>query len=500
MSVLDKLGLPQAGTVAVVDTQWGDTGKGKMVDLLAAWADIIARGTGGANAGHTVVVGDNTYTLHLIPSGILRDKDGVINIIGNGVAVDPRIVIEELDLLASLDLTTDNLLIARNAHLVLPQHLVMDRVAEVLAAGDKIGTTGRGIGPLYTDHAARTGLMVMDMLNPALFREKLVHNLAPKLRFLRQLDASVLKELLHHEHLESGRFWDEKDLLNVDAVVEAYEEFAIRLRPHIADTDTLLRESLGKKKVLLEGAQGVLLSVDHGFRPYVTSSDASIAGLAKGVGIHEGDIDRTLSIVKAFYMTRVGEGAFPTELGGALSAKWCGNSTTTKTVELERYPEANVNSADDLEQGIGMRLAGAEYGATTARPRRTGWLDLPLLRYAMMYSSKELILTKLDVLDECKSIKICTTYTYTGPDYDLGDRVLKSGDTLSVAIADEFILGHCEPVYAEFPGWVSETGSLRTATDLPKEMEAMITFLEEETGAKVVIASIGSDRAATMVL
>ena len=500
MEILKKLHLPESGTVAIVDAQWGDTGKGKMVDLFAEWADIIARGTGGANAGHTVVVGNDSYTLHLIPSGILRDKEGVINIIGNGVAVDPRIVLEEIDLLASLGCTTDNLKIARNAHLVLPQHLVLDRIAEALAGGGKIGTTGRGIGPLYTDHVARRGLQVSDMLNPAIMKAKLERNLTDKVAYLKTLERGVVKAVLDHEHLESGHYWSESEVLDVDAIIERYGEYARKLRPHIADTDTLLRDALGKKKILLEGAQGVLLSVDHGFRPYVTSSDASVAGLAKGVGIHEEDIDRTLSIVKAFYMTRVGEGGFPTELGGTRSAEACGAPGASREKELAEYPEANVNSTDEYEQGIGIRLAGGEYGATTARPRRTGWLDLPLLRYAMRYSSKEFILTKLDVLDAAREIKICTHYTYEGPEYDLGDQTLKTGDVLEVAIADEAILAHCKPAYQTFPGWQIETGGLKDASELPAEMRTIIDFVEKETGGSVVIASVGSDRTATMVL
>lgn len=487
-------------TLAVVCTQWGDTGKGKFVDYFASWADIIARGTGGANAGHTIKLGEDEHIFHLIPSGILHDGAGKVNIIGQGVAFDPRIVVDELNILDDAGYSYDNLYFSHNAHLVLPQHLVMDRVKEGTDGETKIGTTGRGIGPVYTDHYARIGLKLNDILNPSVFRKKLERNLRDKVKLLKLADPALVKEVMYHPDLLHGKYYDPEKIFNIEAIMRQYSEYALRLKDKIGDTERYLRYYLGKKNILLEGAQGNLLSVDGGTYPFVTSSDPSVRGLAKGVGIFDTDIDLTLGIVKAFYMTRVGEGPFPTEIGGKLSEEWCGTGNVNRSLELEMYWNATVNDTDPMRQSVAVRLAGGEYGATTGRPRRVGWLDLPLLRYSMGLTGKDVILTKLDVLDDADTIKLCVKYQYRGPDYALGERVLKKGDVIDVAPHYAEILEQCEPVYKEFKGWKMKTSTLRTFEELPQEMRDIIAYIEKETGVNVRVLSLGPDREETVIV
>lgn len=493
----DKL-LSGVNTLAIVCNQWGDTGKGKFVDYFAEWADIIARGTGGANAGHTIRIKDHEYIFHLVPSGILYDKIGKINIIGSGVAFDPNIIAEELEILKKEGLSFDNLLFSRNALLVLPQHLVMDRVKEINTEG-KIGTTGRGIGPVYTDHYARIGLTVNDLLNMKDFKEKLKRNLTDKVKLLKLIDISVIKEIMSHPHIGSGRFFDEKEIFNIDEITNAYVEFAQIFEKNIADTDEFIRNNVGKKKILLEGAQGNLLSVDIGTYPYVTSSDCSVTGLAKGCGLRETHIDLTLGIVKAPYMTRVGEGPFPTELGGLESAKWCGTKGVNKEMEKEKYPNASVNDADEFAQGIGLRVAGFEYGATTKRPRRTGWLDLPLLKYSTKFSGLHTILTKIDVMDKCEKIKICHAYEYEGADYRVGEKTLKKGDIIETAIPDKEVISNCKPLYTEFAGWQTDISQITSYSELPEKLIAILDFIKEKIGIIIDIVSVGPDRDQTII-
>jgi len=313
--------------IAVVCNQWGDSGKGKLVDWLASeWAGYVVRGTGGGNAGHTMMVGDMVHIGHTIPCGILNPA--VMNVVGNGVAVDPRGVCEELEALAGKGIAAKNLRIAYNAKLILPQHLVMDRIKEANAGADKIGTTGRGIGPVYTDHVARQGMAVNDMLNPDIFRKKIVKNLRDKFILLEKADPEVIRKIMQHEHLENGAFYKKDGIFDVDAIVEAYKKYGERLKQFIVDADELVRQAKSQgKRILLEGAQGHMLSIDYGSYPFVTSSDCSIPGLAKGSGLRERDINLVLGVVKAPYITRVGEGPFPTELGGEKSAKWCSSHT-----------------------------------------------------------------------------------------------------------------------------------------------------------------------------
>lgn len=487
-------------TLAVVCTQWGDTGKGKFVDLFAEWADIIARGTGGANAGHTIVIGTRTHVFHLVPSGILRDGDGKANIIGSGVAFDPRVFTEELAILEQEGVSYDRLAIALNAHLVLPQHILMDRLHERSAGDARIGTTGKGIGPAYVDHYARVGLTVNDMLNPDCFAVKLKRNIAEKRRTLEHYDPELIRGIMQHEHLASGAFHQASGFLDADAIIERYCRYGRALRAMIRDTDRMLQNAVGKKSILLEGAQGNLLSVDHGTYPYVTSSDCSVQGLARGVGILERHVDLALGITKAFYMTRVGEGPFPTELGGDESARWCNDPTTTARLETEEFAHASVNSASPFLQGIGIRRAGNEYGATTRRPRRVGWLDLPLLRYSKRYTGPEVVLSKLDVLDQCVTIRVCHCYRYTGPLYTVGQRTLMAGDVLDTAIPDPEVMRHCSPQYREFAGWQCSIGGMKTAEELPRELVRLIEYVAREARINIRMLSVGPERDQTMTI
>jgi len=484
--------------IAVVCNQWGDTGKGKLVDWLASeWAELVVRGTGGGNAGHTMKAGNIFHIGHTVPCGILNPN--VWNIIGNGVAFDPRGVCEELFELDSKKISYDLLRIAHNAKLILPQHLVMDRIKEAAAsAGEKIGTTGRGIGPVYTDHYARVGLIVNDMLNKDVLARKIKRNLKDKLVLLGQYDKKVIRTLMQHEHLEKGIFWDRKNIFDVEEIVERYTEYGKRLEGFIADTDELARNALANgKKILLEGAQGHMLSVDYGSYPYVTSSDCSIEGLSKGAGIHEKDVDLVLGVVKAPYMTRVGEGPFPTELGGTKSAEWC--SKHTRKDEEEKYPNAKVNTQEEFEQGIAVRRAGGEYGATTGRPRRTGWLDLPLLRHAMLTNGPNIALTKLQVFDGIRNIKVCDSYTYNGPDYSLAGRVLRKGDTLAIAPTDVDVLQHCTPNYGRLDGWNEKTENIRDYEKLPTQARDLVEYIERRTGAHAGVLSMGPERSQTII-
>jgi len=490
--------LKNVRTLAIVCNQWGDTGKGKFVDYFSDWAEIIARGTGGANAGHTIRIKDKEYIFHLIPSGILYDKEGKVNIIGSGVAFDPKVVAEELAILKNEGLPFKNLLFSRKAILVLPQHLVIDRAKESKTLG-KIGTTGRGIGPAYTDHYARIGLTLNDLLNPAGFKEKLVRNLEDKIKLLKLIDQNIVKEIMNHELLGSGRFYDEKNIFNVDEIHKAYMEYAKLFKSHIADTDEIVRKAKGVKNILLEGAQGNLLSIDIGTYPYVTSSDCSITGLAKGAGLKETDVDLTLGIVKAPYMTRVGEGPFPTEMGGTKSAEWCGTKGVNKELEKEKFPNASLDDTDEFLQGIAIRRAGGEYGATTKRPRRTGWLDLPLLKYSAQFSGSHTILTKLDVLDECKTIRICHAYKYTGPDYQVGEKLLKKGDVLEMAIPDLEVISNCKPLYTDFPGWMTPITKIDSFENLPAKLHVILNFIKEQAGIQIDVVSVGPERDQTII-
>jgi len=486
--------------IGVVCNQWGDSGKGKVIDWLAAcWADIVIRGTGGGNAGHTMQNEGLVHIGHLIPCGILN-RD-VQNFIGNGVVLDPHGICEELDELSQKGIDTKLLKIAYNTKLILPQHLVMDRIKEAAAsAGERIGTTGKGIGPAYTDHYARIGLTVNDMLNKDVFARKLKRNLKDKITLLEQYDRDIVKKVMEHEHLEKGIFWDRKGIFDSDEIIERYAEYGKRLKPFIADTDALIREALAKgAKILLEGAQGHGLSIDYGTMPYVTSSDCSIPGLAKGAGLSERNVDLVIGVVKAPYKTRVGGGPFVTEMGGKKSAQWCTDYKRTKEIEQAEYPDADVNSEDEFIQGIGIRKAGGEYGATTGRLRRVGWLDLPWLRYAMQTNGNDIVLTKMQVFDGVNRIKICDSYTYNGLAYNLAGKTLSKGDILHTAPTDLDVLQYCEPNYNTLPGWNTRTEDIKSFYKLPKNLKGLVKYIEENTGANIRILSMGPDRSQTIV-
>lgn len=421
--------------LVVVGAQWGDEGKGKIIDLLTERADVVARYQGGHNAGHTVVVGMDEFILHLIPSGILhKDK---LCIIGNGVVVDPSALIEEIDGLSSRGVDVgDRLLISKNAHLIMPYHKELDLASERLKGNKKIGTTGRGIGPAYADKISRCGIRMSDLLDAAGFREKLAARIG---------EVNFLFEKFYHFQL-----------VNQDRVFDEYMAYAERLKRYITDTALVLNDSVRKKKkVLAEGAQGTHLDVDHGTYPFVTSSSPTAGGACTGLGIGPIAITEVMGIVKA-YTTRVGSGPFPTEL-------------TDSTGEL-------------------LRERGREYGATTGRPRRCGWVDTLVIRHAVRVNGfTSIAVTKLDVLDALDEIKICVGYECGGKVYD------EMPSELS-------ILEKCTPKYITMPGWKQTTIGIRKYDELPKKARAYIEKLCRICGVKPAIISTGARRDETIIL
>ncbi len=483
-------------TIAITCLQFGDTGKGKVIDLLSGWADVIVRGTGGANAGHSVCLGDQTFIFHIIPCGILYDEVGKFNIVGSGTAVDPRIFCEEVALLRRQGLSFKHLMLALNAKLTLPTQIVRDRIGEGESCAGRIGTTGRGIGPTYADHALRIGLVVNDLLNPDILAAKVKLNAEFSARILRSYDPETVRTILSHPNLGSGAFYHPGKIFNVDAIVQAYLGYGDVLSQFICDTDLFVQDHVGGSKLLLEGAQGTFLDVDHGTRPFTTSTSCTVDGLAKGAGLNRSNVDLSLGVMKGFYMTRVGEGPFPTELGGNCSADWCRKSSREK--EKADYAGTTVNDTDEFRQGVALRIVGGEYGATTGRPRRTGWLDLPLLRYALRWGSLNVVLTKLDVLDDCEVIKVCTHHNYVGNPYFFGDHRIMTGEQLSTAIPAAEFLEHCKPLYKIFPGWKKSLKGITSFEDLPKELKDILSFVVEETKINPKIISVGPDREETI--
>lgn len=414
--------------VVVVGTQWGDEGKGKIVDVLSEEADVIVRYQGGHNAGHTVVINSEKFILHLIPSGILHK--GKLCIIGNGVVIEPGALLEEIEGLRKRGIEVgDNLLISKNAHLIMPYHILLDTHSEKTTKV-KIGTTGRGIGPAYTHKAQRLGIRVVDLLEPDIFREKLESNLE-EVNF-------ILK----------GRYGLEP--LNFSEIYNTYRAYAERLKHHISDTELVIHRALKEqKKILLEGAQGTLLDLDHGTYPFVTSSNPVAGGACVGAGIGPTKITSVLGVVKA-YTTRVGEGPFPTELKDSLG-------------EL-------------------LRTKGGEFGATTGRPRRCGWLDAVVLKHSVRVNGLTgLVITKLDILDEFDTIKICTSYRYEGRIYE--------------EIPKEYtIFANCEPQFMELKGWRTETTGIKDYNKLPEMARLYLKKIEELLGVPIVLISTGQRR------
>lgn len=413
-------------TVVIVGAQWGDEGKGKIVDFLTQKADVVARYQGGNNAGHTVVIGSEKYVLHLIPSGILHK--GIRCIIGNGVVVDPLALLGEMNTLRSRDIDIDNnLYISRNTHIVMPYHVAIELEQE---KSKKIGTTGRGIGPSYTDKIARQGIRAIDMLRPDLFREKLRANLT--------VYNYLLINLYKAEPLSEGKIFDE------------YMGYAQQLGKFITDTALLINQEIDAgKNILLEGAQGTLLDIDHGTYPYVTSSNTIAGGACTGLGIGPTKINRILGIAKA-YTTRVGEGPFPSEL------------------------------RDELGEAIRQR--GGEFGATTGRPRRCGWIDIIALRYAASVNGLTgIALTKMDILDGMETVKLCVGYQYQGKFYDHFPTDLE-------------VLTNCDPVFEEMEGWKESTIGIKDFNTLPANARKYIRKLEELLKTPIQIISTGQKR------
>jgi adenylosuccinate synthase len=413
-------------TVVIVGAQWGDEGKGKIVDVLTQKADIVARYQGGNNAGHTVVIDSEKYVLHLIPSGILHK--GTKCFIGNGVVIDPPALLEEIDKLRSRHIDIDNnLYISQNAHIIMPYHTAIEREQE---KSKKIGTTGRGIGPSYTDKIARCGIRAIDLLRPSLFKEKLKANL------------SIFNYLLENRYKAVP--------LSEDKIFDEYMDYAKKIGKFIADASLLINQQIAAgKNVLLEGAQGTLLDIDHGTYPYVTSSNTIAGGACTGIGIGPTKIDRVLGIVKA-YTTRVGEGPFPTEL--------------------------------DNDLGESIRQRGGEFGATTGRPRRCGWIDIVGLRYAVSINGLTGIgLTKMDILDGMEKIKLCVGYKYEGHLYE-------------TFTTDLEVLRNCTPVYEEMPGWKESTVGIKVFDQLPAEAKAYIKKIEDLLKTPIQIVSTGQKR------
>ncbi len=423
-------------SVVVVGAQWGDEGKGKVIDLLTEFADIIVRFQGGNNAGHTLVVGGEKFVFHLIPSGILHETKRCI--IGNGLVIDPGVLIEEIDELRKRGYfpNDDQLLISEEAHLIMPYHKKIDVARERLQGRNRIGTTGRGIGPAYEDKVGRCGIRVVDLLDEGVFEKKLESNLVQK-NFL-------LSQFLHEEPCSK------------DEVIEHYMGFRMRMKPFVANTSVFLSDAMNRdEKILFEGAQGCFLDVDHGTYPYVTSSNTVAGNACAGAGVGPTRIDYVLGVSKA-YTTRVGEGPFPTELKDKMGEK--------------------------------IRERGGEYGATTGRPRRCGWFDAVMVNYAVrLNGGNGLVITKLDVLDEVERIKICTGYQH-------------DGQVLKVVPASIEVLKACEPIYEECDGWLCSTRNARKFQDLPEKAQAYIKKLEDFTQTKIVAVSVGSDREETIMI
>jgi len=421
-------------SLCVVGMQWGDEGKGKLIDFLSGQADVVVRYAGGSNAGHTVVVNGQKTVLHLLPSGILHD--GCLCIIGNGVAVDPEELIEEMAVVASRGATVgENLVISDRAHVVMPYHKVFDKVAEEAKGSAKLGTTLRGIGPCYADKASRTGIRMVDLVEPA------------------TLKARLQEALKHVNHTLTCVYGHEP--LAFEPMFEQYAEHGAALRRFVGDGVARLHEALdADSKVLFEGAQGSMLDLDFGTYPFVTSSNSSVCGVCAGSGVPPRRIGNVLGVVKA-YTTRVGAGPFPTELMDAI--------------------------------GQELRESGGEYGATTGRPRRCGWLDTVALHHAIAINGTDfLAVTKLDVLDRQPTIKICTAYEC-------------GGHSRATFPSDLDVLATCEPEYEEVPGWEADTTGAASVGDLPAPARAYLDRMAELLGVPVGIVSVGNERSQTIL-
>jgi adenylosuccinate synthase len=420
--------------IVLVGAQWGDEGKGKATDLLGSVVDYVVKYNGGNNAGHTIVVGDQTYALHLLPSGILTP--GVVPVIGNGVVIDPAVLFTEIDALEKRGIDTSRLVVSANAHLIAPYHRTIDKVAERFLGGARLGTTGRGIGPTYADKMSRVGVRVQDLFDEKILRQKIEGAL--------ELKNHLLVKVYNRR------------AITVDEVAEEFLAYAERLRPMTADTGLLLGRALDEgKTVLLEGGQATLLDVDHGTYPFVTSSNPTAGGACTGSGIPPTRIERVIAVVKA-YTTRVGSGPFPTELTDA--------------------------------DGVKLRTDGAEFGTTTGRPRRCGWYDAVVARFAARVNGvTDFVLTKLDVLTGWERIPVCVAYDVDGVRHD----------EMPMTQTD---FHHATPVYELFEGWDEDISDARTLDDLPKNAQQYIKALEEMSGAPISAVGVGPGRDETVQL
>jgi len=416
----------------VIGAQWGDEGKGKVIDVLSEEADVLIRFQGGHNAGHTVIADGEEFIFHLIPSGLLHR--GKVGLIGNGVVIDPEALLEEMSRLASRGIdVAEAVKVSDQAHVIFPYHKRLDLLEEASRTGGKIGTTGRGIGPCYVDKAARGGIRIADLCNPDSFPQKLKQAVTEKNRLLAAL---------YHE-----------PPIAYEELLARYQGYAKRIAPHVVNGSRFLREEIRKgKRLLFEGAQGTMLDIDHGTYPYVTSSNATAGGACTGAGVPPTAIDQVLGVVKA-YTTRVGEGPFPTEFPPAL-----------------------------MEQ---IRTKGKEFGATTGRPRRCGWFDAVIARHAVWLNGCHAIaVTKLDVLDEMDTIQICTGYR--DPD---GGR-----DIIQDFPSDVTVFSRCQPVYESMPGWRVETCEAGRFEELPQAAQRYLKRLEALVGVPICLISTGSKR------
>ncbi|MDR2006450.1 MAG: adenylosuccinate synthase [Acidaminococcales bacterium] len=421
-------------SVVVVGAQWGDEGKGKIVDYLAEKSDIVVRYSGGSNAGHTVVVAGEEYKLRLLPSGILHP--GKLCVLGNGVALDAKVILGEIEAINRRGIDTGNLRISDRAHVIMPYHKALDKLQEEYKGASKIGTTQSGIGPCYADKMARTGIRVCDLMDEEIFAEKLKNCLAEKNLLLDKIYGAPGYDFAQ--------------------VFAEYMEYAKKLRIYVVDAGFLLAKAIaGGKKIMYEGAQATFLDIDHGSYPYVTSSNPIAGGVCTGAGVGPKSIGTVVGVVKA-YSTRVGEGPFVTELSD--------------------------------ETGDHIRDRGNEYGTVTKRPRRCGWVDAAVIKYAARLSGMDyLAITRLDILDQLPVVKICTGYSYEGQRIDYMPASLKE-------------LAKCRPLYEELPGWQTDISSAGSYGELPANARRYIERLSELSGAPLGIVSVGPGRTQTIVL
>jgi len=493
--------LKNVKTMLITCRQFGDTGKGKVVDIFThIWADIIVRGTGADNAGHTIVHKNEELVTHIVPSGIIHDAEGKINIIGPGAAPYPKTVLHELSELDKRGLSYNNLMISHRALVITPMQIVFDRAKEETAGKGKIGSTGKGVEPTYADFVGRDAIFMNDLLNPDVFLRKLKKQAEFKAWIIKNYGSVMIERIMNHPHLESGLYFSQKNIFDIDAIYERYIYYGSELKQTIRDTDSYIKMNLGKKNILGEGSQGDLLSIRRGTYPFVTSSDCSAEGLAQGMGINIKNVDFSLGVVKFPYMTRVGAGPFPSEMGGIESDNWCNSGESGREKEAAMFPGITINEKNDYLRGFKVRAKGNEYGATTGRPRRVGYLDLPLLRYAMTFNDPDVSLMKLDIFNEVEEIKICTEYRYDGPDYRYGADTLSKGNILKTAIIDCDILRSCKPIYKVFPGWQCSLNDCCDYGGLPQKLKEIIQFSSQETGIQPRIISVGPDREETIFI